>query len=549
MALVKAEEVKGSWQGLNRLSLVRQLGLLLGLAASIAVGVGVWSWAQRPGYRVLFSGLEEPDAARVVEALQQNDIPYRLDAGSGAILVPGAKLHAARLQLAAQGLPQGTGHGFELLGKDSGFGVSQFMETARYQRALEVELARTIATLAAVKAARVHLALPPRTAFIRRKEKPRASVALNLYAGRSLEEGQVEAIAHLVASSVPELDVGQVTVVDQRGRLLTAKRSDRLLALTRSQFDYTRKLEQSFVERVEAILEPILGPGAVRAQVTADIDFTTTEQTQELYDPDSAALRSSQRVEERSGEPEAAGIPGALSNQPPGPGQVPEVATGQAAEGTGGTPAGKLRRREVKNFELDRTIAHTRFAPGRLRRLSVAVVVDDKVSTGPDGQVVRTPRSPEEIHRITELVKEAVGYSAQRGDRVNVVNASFAPLPEPEPLPEPAFWEDPAVQDLGKQLLAAGLLAFLLLGVLRPVMKSLAKAAPATAMVPAPAGQGAGEGLAEDRVSLQGPAAPAQLTGPRPDSYEAHMEKATEVVRQDPKLAAQVVKTWVAADE
>ncbi len=546
MALVKAEAV----QGFVRLPAVRQLGLMVGLAASVALGVAVVLWSQEPNYSLLYGNLTDKDAGNVLEALQKAQIPYQVEQATGAVLVPSSKVHDARLKLAELGLPKGGGVGFELLEKDQGFGTSQFLEAARYQHALEGELARTIGALGGVQDARVHLAIPKESVFVRDREHPTASVLINLYPGRALENESVAAIVHLVASSVPHLSPNDVTVVDQQGRLLTSRRSTREMALTDDQFDYTRRIEADYTKRIEDILTPLVGLGGVRAQVTADLDFTMSEQTQERFNPDLPALRSEQTSEEHStGGSTPAGVPGALTNQPPGAGTtaVPVTPIAGSAPGTSES-AQNTSRQATRNYELDKTINHTQLPTGTIRHLSIAVVIDDRQTEGEDGAVQRKPLTPEELTRITALVKEAVGFDARRGDSVNVINASFQVPPEPEPLPNPPLWERPWVWDLLKQLMGAMGVVLLVFGVLRPVLRSLAEKGSAPALAaegPSAARPGVARGVAEDRLSLSG-AQPAQLAGP--SGYEQGIQLAKTMVAQDPKRVAQVVKNWVGKD-
>lgn len=554
MALVKAEEMTASFSGLNGLNGLRQVGLLIGLAASVAIGVSVVMWSWTPNYGVLFGALAEQDAARVMDALHQSGYAPKLDETTGAILVPAQEVRAARIKLAAMGLPKGVSAGFEELDKKNTFGVSQFMEKARYQRALEIELARTVQNLSSVQSARVHLAVPRQSVFVRNRQKARASVVVNLYPGRVLEPGQVDAIVHMVASSVPNLETDNVTVVDQKGDLLTKGERDREMAQSNTQFEYTRRVEQDYVDRIQGILGPLVGNEALRAQVAADIDFTVTEQTQELYNPDTGVLRSSQATEENSTGVTESGVPGALSNQPPAAGSAPET-LGQGAAGATTEVPSSSRRREIRNYEVDKTISHTRYANGSLRRLSVAVVVDDKVITGEDGSITRLERTPEELARMTELVKKAVGFDAERGDSVNVMNSSFVPTADAEPLPEPPIWEQAWLQDLLKKLLGALLVLVLIFGVLKPVMRSLAAPKGKELVLAEGEGgapdEGAAEGMAEDTLSLTGKTADADvqpaLGGP-PGPYAQNLATAHAAVEQDPKLVAQVVKNWVKED-
>ena len=545
MALVKADEMTASFSGMSGLNALRQIGLMIGLAASVAVGVTVVLWSWTPNYGVLYGSLAEQDVSTVLDALRQSGVKAKLDESSGAILVPAQDIHSARIKMAAMGLPKGISAGFDELDKKNTFGISQFMEKARYQRALEIELARTVQSLSSVQSARVHLAVPRQSVFVRNRQKARASVVVNLFPGRLMEQGQVSAIVHMVSSSVPNLETAQVTVVDQRGKLLTKGDASSQMARSNSQFDYSRRLEKSYIDRIEGILGPLLGSAGMRAQVTADLDFTASEQTQELYNPDIAVLRSNQTTEEKTTGAAEGGIPGALSNQPPGVAQAPETLPLEEGVTAASSTPSHSRRREISNFELDKTISHTRYAMGSLRRLSVAVVVDDKVSVDEAGQVTRQQRTPEELARMTELVKKAVGYDAERGDSVNVINSAFILPAEPEPLPDVPIWEQPWAQDLVKKGVGGLLVMLLVFGVLKPVMKSLAvQAAPAISVGAAAAAEG---GIAEDSVSLSQAAVQPILGGP-PGSYEQNLATANAAVEQDPKLVAQVVKNWVKQD-
>ncbi|HKJ22129.1 MAG TPA: flagellar basal-body MS-ring/collar protein FliF, partial [Gammaproteobacteria bacterium] len=453
MALVKTDDVAAQFRGLGRLSALRQLGMMIGLAASVAIGVWVVMWSQHPSYRVLFSNLNDGDAVKITEELQKDGIKYKVNDNTGTVMVPGDMVHEVRMKLAAQGMPKGSGIGFEMLEKDSGFGTSQFIETARYQRALEGELARTIMALRNVKSARVHLAIPKQPSFIRKRRKPSASVMIVLYPGRSLDDGQVTAIAHLVSSSIPNMDPKQVTVVDQQGHLLTSGDVSPQMTLSSNQFSYRRKLEQYYVQRVEDLLTPITGVGKVRAQVSADLDFTDIEQTKESYDPDSPAIRSEQTSDQKTvGSSAPVGIPGALSNQPPADSQVGSNANAASAgsKSSGKTgqkpqPPVNSTHRSTKNFELNRVISHTRLPSGTVQRLSVAVVVDNLQGVDSDGKPTSHALSQKELDRFTALIKEAVGFNAERGDTVKVINVPFNTPPPPKPLPAPSLMDQPWV--------------------------------------------------------------------------------------------------------
>ncbi|MGE0080906.1 MAG: flagellar basal-body MS-ring/collar protein FliF [Thiohalomonadaceae bacterium] len=529
---------------LSQNPVTRQLGVMFGLAAAVALGIAVVLWGREPTYGVLYSGLGGKDAAAVVEQLRKDGVQYKLDEATGAIMVPAGKVHDLRLQLAGAGLPQSAGVGFNVLERKQEFGTSQFMENARYQRALEEELARTIASVNHVENARVHLALPKQSVFVRKRQEPSASVLVNLYPGRSLEKQQVAAITHLVASSIPNLEPGRVTVVDQMGRLLSSEKQSPEITAGKEQFEHTRTLEAAYVARIENILAPIVGLEGVRAEVSADVDYAVTEQTQETYNPEAPALRSEQRFEESTMGSEMQGVPGALSNQPPGAAVAPETLPAQGTPAAEGEPTRTVKRATV-NYELDRTISHTRSAVGQVKRLTVAVVVDDRLVAGEDGAMVRTPRTPEEIERITALVRDAVGFNAERGDTVNVVNASFTEAQGLEPLPEPPLWKQAWLWDVVKEVFAWTIAAVVLLFALRAVIRSFGAVRPE----PAPAAAlAAGRGMAEDQLTLTSSTPTVHLPGPD-QTYEENLNQARQMALQDPKRVAQVVRSWIAADE
>jgi len=525
---------------------LRPLLMLVGIAAAVAAGVGVVLWSQEPSYSLLFGKLSTQDAAQISQALESNGVPYKLDAATGAITVPSDRVHDARLKLAGQGLPENDG-GFAVLSKDPGFGVSQFMEGARYQHALETELARTIANLQAIEAARVHLAIPRQSAFIRDRRAPSASVFLQLKPGRRLESQQVTAIKNLVASSISELDAQQVTIIDQQGRLLSSPENDEELAARDRQLEIARSMEERYTQRVQELLAPLVGAGRVRAQVVADVELSTTEEAREHYRPDSQIVRSEQSAEETSRNGAGPqGVPGALTNQPPVPGTAlaPGVTPAQAAPAPSGTdaqaapaPPDNVSRQSTRNYEIDRTVAYTRQPAGRLKRLTVAVLVDNPRITAADGTVTQTPLSSEQLDNMTRLVKDAVGFNEARGDSVNVVNAPFNGVPDMQPIEiEPLpLWERPLIRDVVKLLAGLIVLLALVFAVLRPLVRGLLgppRLPERSATLPAPA-----ETEVEGEVMAS------------PMGYEERIAQARTLVSQDPARVAQVVKTWVGKDE
>lgn len=567
-------------ENLSDMSMLRQVGLLVGLAASVAIGFAVVLWSQQPDYRPLFSSLAGMDTNQVVETLAAADIAYTIEPNSGALLVKSEDYGRAQLKLAGAGVAPSDGNiGFEILDQEQGLGTSQFMEATRYRRGLEGELARTVSSLNNVKGARVHLAIPKSSVFVRDERKPSASVLVELYPGRSLEPSQVMAIVNLVATSVPELSKSQITVVDQKGNLLSDQQEMSELTMAGKQFDYSRRMESLFTQRVHNILQPVLGTGNYKAEVSADVDFSAVESTSEMFNPDQPALRSEQQVnEQRSSSLPPQGVPGALSNQPPGAAAAPEqaaaapappgpIASGQPLLDANGQqvidpatglpmlapyPADK-REQSTRNFELDRSISYTKQQQGRLKRLSVAVVLDDQVKINAEtGEAARTPWSAEELARFTRLVQDAVGFDASRGDSVSVINTSFT-TDLAEVVELPWYQNELFLMAMGglRQLVPALLIFILVWFVLRPVMKNIAN--------PNKGGSGAGgdvdlgdmgglEGeLSADRVSLGGP---QSILLPSPsEGYDAQLNAIKSLVAEDPGRVAQVVKEWINADE
>ncbi|PCM83934.1 flagellar basal-body MS-ring/collar protein FliF [Enterobacter cloacae] len=417
-------------------------------AAALSVIIALMFWAKEPDYRVLFSNISDEEGGAIVAQLSQLNVPYRIDTPGGVIMVPASQVHEVRMKLAQQGLPKGGGVGFELLDQEK-FGVSQFTEQVNYQRALEGELARTIENLGPIQSARVHLATPKPSMFVREQKKPTASVTVNLLQGRTLDDSQVVAITHLISSAVTGLAAESVTIVDQRGNLLT---QSGLRGLQTAHLKYTNEIESDYQQRIQRILAPLVGDENIRAQVTAQIDFTEQEQTQEQYqpnsDPEKMAIRSRQAsLAEQGNRRGASGVPGALSNTPPAPATAPitqplntpvddkkEKTTGNNASRETAQPYNN-RSDETTNFEVDRTLTHTKSSVGRIQRLSVAVVINH-LPQGEEGKP--GPISEAELTRINALVKEAIGYNASRGDSVNILNSAFNGVVEE---PVPPFWE------------------------------------------------------------------------------------------------------------
>jgi flagellar M-ring protein FliF len=535
---------------------LKPLVMLIGIAAAVAAGVGIVLWSKEPTYSLLYGNLGQQDAAQIAQALDTNGIPYKLE-GSNTITVPADRVHDARLKLAGQGLPEGDG-GFAVMSKEPGFGVSQFMEGARYQHALETELARTITNLQAVEGARVHLALPRQSAFVRDRRKPSASVFLQMKPGRRLESEQVTAIVNLVASSIPELESQQVTVVDQQGRLLSSPDANSEVAEREKQMEIARELEERYTQRVEQLLSPLIGSGKVRAQVVADVEMSTTEEAREQYRPESQIIRSEQTAEETSRNGAGPqGVPGALTNQPPTPGTAlppgspaaPATAQAAAADpanpnaGVTASPPDNTSKQATRNYEIDRTVAYTKLPAGRLKRLTVAVLVDNLRATAEDGTVSETSLTPEQIENMTRLVKDAVGFNEARGDSVNVVNASFRGETKPEEMvaDKIPLWEQPLMRDIAKLLVGLIGLLVLVFSVLRPLLRGLLGPPRPVQQIQAMPMQAA--------AALPAAVAAIDPSAPAPLDYDGQIAAARSLVTQDPARVAQVVKTWVGDDE
>lgn len=555
MDLVKAENVTVPFRGMTALPIVRQLGLLIGLSASIALGVAIILWMQTPNYTRLPGQLSGQTLNDVISVLERNNIKYNVDTASGSIMVDSTKINEAKLKLASENLSLNAGHGFEMIEKDQGFGTSSFLQKARYKRAIEGELARTISSMRSIQSARVHLALPKESAFIRNNQEASASVFISTIPGHSIEKNQIASITNLVASSVSNLKTSQVTIVDDKGKLLSNAESDNAMGLTTTQLDFTRKIEKTYVARIERMLNPIVGLGNVRAQVTAEVDFTQVESTQETFNPDLPSIRSEQSSEEQSQGSSQGGIPGALSNQPPATATAPEQANQQTATATTTKQgANRTSRRSTKNYELDKTISHTRNRTGSVKRLSIAVVLDNKkvsvpVATdanaapaaGADAAETATtiqsiPYTQQEIARITTLVRETVGFSTLRGDSVSVINVPFKKV-EFEALPEEPIYEKAWVWDAVKQVLGALAVLFVIFGVLKPAMKTLAVAPPVIKEISED-----GEEIDDDQLSLSGE---DKKRIAQDASYENNLQEAQAIAAQEPKLVLQVVNNWM----
>jgi flagellar M-ring protein FliF len=577
---------------------LRPLLLLIGIAAAVAAGVWIVLWSRGPTYSLLYANLSPQDEAQVAQALDSAQIPYRLDAGTSGIDVPAERLDEARLKLAGQGLTDNDS--FAALDKSSGFGVSQFMEDVRYQHALEMELARTIASLQPVAGARVNLAVPRQSVFVSDNRTASAAVFVELKAGATLEPEQVQAIVNLVASSVPNLSPSEVTVVDQQGRLLSAPNGDDPYAMDERQYDMVHRLESDYARRIEALLTPLVGPGLVHAQVVAELNLGASEQAKELYTPNSQIVRSEQLSEQSAGGLPTGGVPGSLSNEPPSPGTVvpptaqstaqstaataqngagPSAGGAQSAAQASGSQSGAtatppapgkpatqpvggivgavgggntISSNVTRNYEIDRTLDYSTQPAGTIRRLTVAVLIGDRTITGPNGKVTQVPLGAQELARVTQLVKDAVGFDASRGDSVSVVNASLESSSTPAAsgsFQAPPLWQSPFVWSLLRIVAGLVIVLVLVLSVIRPLVRTLITPmrltggpAPGPQALP-PGAAGGPAGAAAALPAGQKEAVVNALT------HEQQLAQARTMVNQDPKRVAQVVRGWVGQDE
>ncbi|MFL6643200.1 MAG: flagellar basal-body MS-ring/collar protein FliF [Paraburkholderia fungorum] len=529
--------------------------LIFAVALLVAIVAGLFLWSRAPDYKVLYSNLSDRDGGAIITALQAANIPYKFTDAGGAILVPSEQVHEMRLRLAAQGLPKSGSVGFELMDNQK-FGISQFAEQINYQRALEGELERTIESISSVKSARVHLAIPKPSVFVRDKEAPSASVLVNLYPGRALDEGQVLAITHMVSSAVPDMPVKGVTILDQDGNLLTQPSTGS--GLDASQLKYRQQIERSTQQRIDAILAPLFGSGNAHSQVSADIDFSRREQTSENYGPNGSPQQAAIRSQQTSTATEmsqaaASGVPGALSNQPPQPASAPIVAS-NGASGVTTTPVSD-RKDSTTNYELNKTVQHLEQPMGGIKRLSVAVVVNYLRVVDAKGHATMQPVTADKLAQVNQLVKDAMGFDAARGDSVNVVNSPFTA--DIDPNADLPWWRTPDMIALAKQLatyLGIGAVALFLYFVM--VKPALRRAFPPPEPVAAAALPSPDEPILLDGIPAAERAATATVAELESDNellalenskhkYERNLEFARNIARQDPKIVATVVKNWV----
>lgn len=546
---------------LSQVPWLRQILLMVGIAVSVAVGVATVMWSQGPTYKVLYSTLAPEQAVSVVDTLTSLNIPYQTNEATGGISVPADRLHEARLKLAGNGVVVSDGTGLEIMNEAKGFGVSEFMETKRYQHALETELARTVESMQQVRKARVHLALPKQSVFVRDRKPASASIFLDMFPGAQINREQVAAIVNLVAGSIPDLNPEQVTVVDQQGNLLSQQMDDPLSVGAR-QLEFRQRIERSYEQRIEQLLAPIVASGNVKVQVAADIDFTKSETSRESWNPEAQVVRSEQiNVSNKPNDPNAGamGLAGALSNQPPmsnprvngeNPATGPDTAA--AAGNAAATATGSSS--VVRNYEIERTLNYSQSPATSTKRLSVAVIVDSQPEKDAEGKIVRAAPNDAELARLTQIVQNAVGFVQERGDVVTVMSAAFAAQGEGEASSGPAFWELPWFADALRQVLAGVAVLLLVLLVLRPAMKNLMSGAKPALPVGGAEGAVAGAigadglalppGSANNSSQAQAGSVPGQplMIG---QDLNPKVDFVRSAAAEDPRRVAQVVKSWV----
>jgi flagellar M-ring protein FliF len=557
---------QGMWAEFLAQPAVRRTLPLAVTVFALLVMVMVYMSLNKASYRPLFPGMGGVDQAAAFESLQKAGIAVEIDVATGSVSVPNDLYYQAKMVLASQGIPATSTDGFAMIRDQQSMGTSQFIEQKRYQLAIEEELARSISSIQAVQAARVHLAVPKQSVFVRNRVEPTASVILTLAQGRRLSDSQAQAVVHMVASSVPYLEAQNVSVVDQFGNLLANDQDSSGLGMSDKQLSYRNKLEKMYQQRIQSLLSPLVGANKLRAEVNADMDFTVQEMTQENYNPDTIAIRSEQLTQSEGNNlgVSGAGVPGSLSNEPP---KDPVMKENQAetttvieSDLTGGVSSGALNR--TRNYEIDRTIQHTKLATGELTRLSISVVLDEPFITTDEGEQVRQPLTVDQIQRFESLVKTAVGFDAQRGDNVTVMGMAFQVEAELPPTP---VWEQTWVQDLARQILLALLALVFILVVLRPAIKKLVTAeavvqASASGEQLGPDGQVVTQPVAQEEM-IEGETLEEMKARMRPkkssvsmdmldtaNSYDDKVALMRMLVTEDSKRVAGVMSNWVKQD-
>lgn len=540
-------------QRLTSLDRAQRMRLGVGVALLVAIAVAAIVLGRQPDYRVLFSNLNDKDGGAIVAQLSTMNVPYKYAEGGGAILIPSEKVHDVRLRLATQGLPRGSVTGFELM-ETNRFGMTQFQERLNFQRGLEGELTRSIQALSSVQSARVHLALPNQNGFFREQQKPSASVLVSLHPGRFLDRAQLAGIVHLVASSVPELAPSAVSVLDDTGKLLSQSPDGAgANAIDAQQMLYGQQIEQQLTRRIQEILEPVVGRNNVRAQVSAELDFSRTESTSEQFrpnqTPDAKAVRSQQMLETSgTAQKTATGVPGAVANQPPAPSAAPINGANPAPQAAGqqGSEESSSKRESTTNYEVDKTVRVVRGNNWAIKRLNAAVVVNYQ-SAEDKGKTVTKALTPEQLEQMKALVRETIGFNSERGDSVNIMNTPFQV--EAASSTDVPLWKQPEVIDVAKSFAwPVGALLFaamVLLGLVRPALKGAAEPKTAKAgELPRAGGQlDAIEAEQPDRPALPSPGKKDENVVATPE--QLRLEEARVLAKENPVAVANILKSWV----
>ena len=528
--------------GLSGMEKAQTIKLGLGAFGLLVIAIALFFMGQQPDWKVLYANLNDKDGGAIIAQLTTMNVPYKYTEGGGAIMVPSDKVHDTRLRLASQGLPKGSVNGFELM-EANRFGMTQFQERLTFQRGLEGELTRSIQSLSSVQAARIHLALPNQNGFFREQQKPSASVLLTLHPGRTLDKAQVAGIVHLVASSVPEMNPKAVSIVDDAGNLLSATPEGQAQGADTQKLQYVQQMEQLYTRRILDMIEPLVGVGNVKAQVSADVDFSLVESTSEQHKPNQGAepgtVRSQQLIEDGSpAVAQPAGVPGATTNQPPATGTAPiNGAAAPLGVAGNGDKSGTTRKESVINYEIDKTVKVVREASGTVRRLTAAVVVNHRSITDKTGKAITSAIPPEQLEQMTALVRETIGFNKERGDSVNVVNAVFNIAKPVEEVPQ-AWWKNPDNMELARSMAwpvgMLGMALLVLMGLVRPGLKMMR--APA---LPKPEGNAKPPQL--NAVLNEAPERPGL---PMPAENQ-RLADAKRLALENPMAVANIVKSWV----
>jgi len=542
-----AEQKSGFMDTIGSTDMVRQITLIIALVICVAIAVFILIWAQEPDYRPL-ARMETQELIETLDYLDEAQIDYRLEGNT--VYVSSDQYQKIKLGMTRQGITQGESAGADIIMQDMGFGVSQRVEKVRLKHAREQQIASTIEEMTAVARAKVLLALPKENVFARREKKASATVVVTTRRGSMISSGEVNSIVDIVASAVQGLEPDRVTVTNSNGRLLNSGSQGAESARSRKEYELEKKRESAYIEKIDSILIPVLGLGNYTAQADVTMDFTSVEQTQRSYNPDLPAIRSEMTVEENSIGGVIAGIPGALTNQPPLDSNIPERASSSRSQQT----PGRNHKEETRNYELDTTVSYTKQQVGMIRRLSVSVALDYVSSTAADGTVSTAPRAQSELLDIRRLLQGGIGFDVTRGDSLEVVSIPFNREGEVE-LAEIPFWEDPKFLPLLKLGGGIFIIALLILVVVRPMVRKLINPDDMKAdEFDADEGLDLGDEtislLAEEFDESQvGFAADGTFMLPDLHKDEDVLKAVRALVANEPELSSQVVKNWMMLDD